>query len=108
MFQKWRRRWFVLQVPPASASLPGSYDLAYFDNNSQRKKLGSIDLDQCEQIIATLDSAHYKHLFAPRTKHKGRDRTYYLAADSEEDMNKWVECLCKVCGFKPDPTDDSK
>jgi hypothetical protein len=101
---KWRRRYFILHVPPASASLPGApYELAYYDNANLRKKLGSIDLDQCEQIIATLDSAHYKHLFALRTKHKGRDRTYYLAADADTDMNKWVECLCKVCGFKPDP-----
>lgn len=27
-------------------------------------------------------------------------RTYYLAADSEEEMNKWIECLCQVCGLK--------
>ena len=27
-------------------------------------------------------------------------RIYYLAAESEEDMNKWVEYVCHVCGLK--------
>ncbi|KAK9502972.1 hypothetical protein O3M35_011643 [Rhynocoris fuscipes] len=27
-------------------------------------------------------------------------RTYYLAAETEEDMNKWVDCVCHVCGLK--------
>jgi hypothetical protein len=27
-------------------------------------------------------------------------RVYYLAAESEEDMNKWVEYVCHVCGLK--------
>lgn len=27
-------------------------------------------------------------------------RTYYLVAGSEEEMNKWVECICAVCGLK--------
>lgn len=27
-------------------------------------------------------------------------RTYYLAAENEEDMNKWVDCVCHVCGLK--------
>ena len=43
----------------------------------------------------------FQHLFALRSKHKGQHRTYYLAADSELDMTKWVECLCNVCGCKP-------
>lgn len=27
-------------------------------------------------------------------------RTFYLVAKSETDMNKWVECICSVCGLK--------
>jgi GRB2-associated-binding protein 1 len=27
-------------------------------------------------------------------------RTYYLVAKSEIEMNKWVECICSVCGLK--------
>lgn len=34
-------------------------------------------------------------------------RTYYLAAESEEDMNKWVDCVCHVCGLKAYSQDDT-
>lgn len=34
------------------------------------------------------------------------DRVFYLVADTEEDMNKWVRCICDICGFNP--TDDGK
>lgn len=27
-------------------------------------------------------------------------RTYYLAANSEEDMNAWVNCICEVCNLQ--------
>lgn len=27
-------------------------------------------------------------------------RTYYLAADSEDDMRGWVNCICQVCGLQ--------
>ena len=27
-------------------------------------------------------------------------RTFYLVAKSEADMNKWVDCICQVCGLK--------
>ena len=48
----------------------------------------------------------FQHLFAVTTKHNGRDRKYYLAAESDAEMNKWVDCLCKVCGFKADTEAD--
>jgi hypothetical protein len=41
---------------------------------------------------------YLKHLFDLKTP----KRTYYLAADTEADMNKWVDCVCKVCGLKAD------
>ncbi len=34
------------------------------------------------------------------------DRVFYLVADTEEEMNKWVRCICDICGFNP--TDDGK
>lgn len=34
------------------------------------------------------------------------DRVFYLVADSEEEMNKWVRCICDICGFNP--TDDGR
>lgn len=27
-------------------------------------------------------------------------RTYYLVAENEADMNKWVDAVCQVCGLK--------
>ena len=27
-------------------------------------------------------------------------RVYYLVAKDEEEMNKWVDCICSVCGLK--------
>ena len=102
-FQKWRKRYFVLRMPPAASSLPGSCGLLeYYDSPRCTKRKGSIDLDQCEEVTLSLDTYDYNHLFALSSKHKGRNRTYYLAAENEDTMNHWVECLCKVCGFKPD------
>lgn len=34
------------------------------------------------------------------------DRVFYLVADTEEDMNKWVRNICDICGFNP--TDEGK
>lgn len=34
------------------------------------------------------------------------ERTWYLVAESEEDMNRWVSSICLLCGFNP--TDDGK
>lgn len=32
---------------------------------------------------------------------KTEERTWYLVAESEEDMNRWVSCICLLCGFNP-------
>lgn len=34
-------------------------------------------------------------------------RTYYLAAESEEDMNIWVGFVCHVCGLKSFTVDEN-
>jgi len=96
--QQWRRRYFVLYAPPASATITSEclaiFD--YFDNDRQSRKKGSIDLTQCEEVLHNMTTPHYQHVFCLRTKHHGRDRMYYLAADTENEMNKWVETLCRV------------
>lgn len=30
---------------------------------------------------------------------KTSERTFYLVAETEEDMNKWVQSICQICGF---------
>ncbi|XP_046556048.1 GRB2-associated-binding protein 1-like [Haliotis rubra] len=102
---KWKRRFFVLFKP--SGSLPGQYELSYFNDEHCSKKKGSIDLDQCEQIIESLDSDQFNYLLAIKTFCRGKERTYFLAADSEEDMTAWVRNLCGACDLKQEesPTD---
>lgn len=34
-----------------------------------------------------------------------QSRTYYLEADCEADMEKWVNTICRVCGLRS--TDDN-
>lgn len=100
---RWRRRWFVLRH---SGELPGQYFLEYYADRNRRKLKGKIDLDQCERVDAGLTfenrKVKYLYMFDVQTP----KRTYYLAADSEEDMNKWVECVCQVCGLKAYQDDD--
>ncbi len=43
---------------------------------------------------------NYDHMFDLRTA----KRVYYLVAFSEEEMNKWVDCICSVCGLKIEAT----
>ncbi|KAJ4451076.1 hypothetical protein ANN_02514 [Periplaneta americana] len=97
LLQRWRKRWFVLRH---SGELPGQYFLEYYTDRNCRKLKGKIDLDQCEQVDAGLRFENrkqkYQHMFDVKTP----KRVYYLAAESEEDMNKWVEYVCHVCGLK--------
>ncbi|EEB09988.1 GRB2-associated-binding protein, putative [Pediculus humanus corporis] len=91
---RWRRRWFVLRH---SGELPGQFFLQYYTDRNCRKLKGTIDLDQCEQVDVGLkfenSKQNYPHMFDVKTP----KRIYYLAADSETDMNKWVDCVCQVC-----------
>lgn len=83
-----------------SGELPGQYFLEYYTDHNYRKLKGKIDLDQCEQVDAGLRFENrkqkYQHMFDVKTP----KRIYYLAAESEEDMNRWVEYVCHVCGLK--------
>nr|XP_027205675.1 GRB2-associated-binding protein 3-like [Dermatophagoides pteronyssinus] len=94
---KWRRRWFVLKP---SGQIPGQYVLEYYTDSTCKKLKGQIDLDQCEQVDAGLQleirKQNYDNMFDLRTSR----RTYYLVAGCEDEMNKWVECICSVCGLK--------
>jgi len=63
-------------------------------------------LNYCQSIEANLhhNNKNFKHVFSIRTT----KRTYYLVAETREEMDKWVKHLCKCCGFekqdgKPSP-----
>lgn len=97
----WKRRWFVLR----SGRLSGEPDvLQYYKNPQSRRPIRTINLNLCEQVDAGLSftkkELESSFVFDLRTE----ERTWYLVAESEEDMNRWVSCICLLCGFNP--TDD--
>ncbi|CAA9996539.1 unnamed protein product [Nesidiocoris tenuis] len=102
--QRWRRRWFVLRH---SGELPGQYFLCYYTDRSRRTLKGQIDLDQCEQVDAGLQFENSKHKYQYMFDVCTPKRVYYLAAETESDMNKWVDCVCHVCGLKSYPQDEN-
>ena len=77
-----------------SGRLTGDPDvLEYYKNDHAKKPIRIIDLNLCQQVDAGFDINTI-------------DRVFYLVADSEEEMNKWVRCICDICGFNP--TDEGK
>uniref|UniRef100_A0A069DVK0 Putative pleckstrin similarity domain protein n=1 Tax=Panstrongylus megistus TaxID=65343 RepID=A0A069DVK0_9HEMI len=101
---RWRRRWFVLRH---SGELPGQYYLCYYTDKNCRTLKGQIDLDQCEQVDAGLQFESSKHKYRHMFDVKTPKRIYYLAAETEDDMNKWVDCVCHVCGLKAYSQEDT-
>uniref|UniRef100_A0A673BB58 PH domain-containing protein n=1 Tax=Sphaeramia orbicularis TaxID=375764 RepID=A0A673BB58_9TELE len=99
----WKRRWFVLR----SGRLSGEPDvLQYYKNQQSRRPIRTINLNMCEQVDAGLSftkkELESSFVFDLRTE----ERTWYLVAESEEDMNRWVSSICLLCGFSP--TDDGE
>ncbi|XP_023438421.2 GRB2-associated-binding protein 1 isoform X2 [Dasypus novemcinctus] len=101
----WKRRWFVLR----SGRLTGDPDvLEYYKNDHAKKPIRIIDLNLCQQVDAglTFNKKEFEnsYIFDINTI----DRIFYLVADSEEEMNKWVRCICDICGFNPTEEDAVK
>jgi hypothetical protein len=96
VLQRWRRRWFTLK----QGELPGQFFLEYFTDTSCRKRKGIIDLDQVEQVDAGLrldrQSIKFQHMFDMKTP----SRTYYMNAETEQDMRDWVMVICQVCNLQ--------
>ncbi|KAM4808896.1 GRB2-associated-binding protein 1 isoform 2-T2 [Rhinophrynus dorsalis] len=98
----WKRRWFVLR----SGRLTGDPDvLEYYKNDHAKKPIRIIDLNLCEQVDAGLvfnkKEFENSYIFDIKTI----DRVFYLVAESEEEMNKWVRNICDICGFNPTEED---
>ncbi|KAE8630257.1 hypothetical protein XENTR_v10000756 [Xenopus tropicalis] len=98
----WKRRWFVLR----SGRLTGDPDvLEYYKNDHAKKPIRIIDLNLCEQVDAGLvfnkKEFENSYIFDIKTI----DRVFYLVAESEEEMNKWVRNICDICGFNPTDED---
>uniref|UniRef100_A0A8C6S886 PH domain-containing protein n=1 Tax=Neogobius melanostomus TaxID=47308 RepID=A0A8C6S886_9GOBI len=80
--------------------------LQYYKNPQARRPIRTINLNLCEQVDAGLSftkkELESNFVFDLRTE----ERVWYLVAESEEDMNRWVSSICLLCGFNP--TDDGK
>lgn len=92
-----------------SGRLTGDPDvLEYYKNDHAKKPIRIIDLNLCQQVDAglTFNKKEFEnsYIFDINTI----DRIFYLVADSEEDMNKWVRCICDICGFNPTEEDPVK
>lgn len=79
--------------------------LEYYKNDHVKKPIRVIDLNLCEQVDAglTFNKKDLEHSFIFDIK--TIDRVFYLVADTEEEMNKWVRCICDICGFNPTDSD---
>uniref|UniRef100_A0A8C4SF37 GRB2 associated binding protein 2 n=1 Tax=Erpetoichthys calabaricus TaxID=27687 RepID=A0A8C4SF37_ERPCA len=81
----WKKRWFILR----SGRMSGDPD----------KPIRVIDLQCCEQVDAglTFNRKEFQDSFVFDIKTS--DRTFYLVAETEDEMNKWVRSICQICGF---------
>nr|XP_053781335.1 GRB2-associated-binding protein 2 isoform X2 [Desmodus rotundus] len=92
----WKKRWFILR----SGRMSGDPDvLEYYKNDHSKKPLRIINLNFCEQVDAglTFNKKELQDSFVFDIKTS--ERTFYLVAETEEDMNKWVHSICQICGF---------
>ncbi|KAM4751074.1 GRB2-associated-binding protein 1 isoform 3-T5 [Anableps anableps] len=82
--------------------------LEYYKNDNAKKPIRVIDLNLCQQVDAGLSfrkkDLEHSFIFDIKTI----DRVFYLVADTEEDMNKWVRNICDICGFNPTDEDVPK
>ncbi|KAJ8368622.1 hypothetical protein SKAU_G00086500 [Synaphobranchus kaupii] len=96
MEQAWKKRWFILR----SGRMSGDPDvLEYYKSDHSKKPLRVIDLHCCEQVDAGLTFKRKEFQESFVFDIKTSDRTFYLVAETEEEMNKWVRCICQLCGF---------
>ncbi|KAM7398994.1 hypothetical protein PAMP_018290 [Pampus punctatissimus] len=92
----WKKRWFILR----SGRMSGDPDvLEYYKNDHSKKPIRVIDLHCCEQVDAGLTFKRKEFQESFVFDIKTSDRTFYLVAETEEEMNKWVRSICQLCGF---------
>lgn len=75
--------------------LRSSKVLEYYKSDDGDVLKGVINLEDCKMVHSDLAHKKYKFVFDIETK----DRTYYLVAQTQEEMAAWVDQLCQVCGL---------
>lgn len=85
-------------------------ELNYYDSEDRTSKKGSIDLERCMSIRMEADDTNtsssvchllnnqqpFKYIFSLKTKHRSRDRVYFLGSESLENVDAWMQCLRTV------------
>ncbi|XP_031747772.1 GRB2-associated-binding protein 3 isoform X2 [Xenopus tropicalis] len=93
----WRRRWFVLR----RGRMSGNPDvLEYYRNKNSKKPIRVIDLNDCEvqkYIGVNLIKKEFENSFVFIVK--TIQRTFYLVARTEEEMQSWVNNITQICNF---------
>eukprot|EP00053_Salpingoeca_punica_P016596 m.157404 g.157404 ORF g.157404 m.157404 type:complete len:333 (+) comp17004_c1_seq9:1135-2133(+) len=86
--KNWRNRWFVLT----------SVGLSYFKNPADKAMIDEIELAKYNGCIVekTKGSADLPPFCFALQPLVASDRTYYMIAASEDDMNEWVESINAV------------
>lgn len=94
--QAWKKRWFILR----SGRMSGDLDvLEYYKNDHAKKPIRVIDLHCCEQVDAGLTFKRKEFQDSFVFDIKTAERTFYLVAETEDEMNRWVCAICQLCGF---------
>ncbi|XP_028903576.1 GRB2-associated-binding protein 2 [Ornithorhynchus anatinus] len=92
----WKKRWFVLR----SGRMSGDPDvLEYYKNDRSKRPLRVINLSLCEQVDAGLAFSKKELQDSFVFDLKTGERTFYLVAETEEEMSQWVQSICQICGF---------
>nr|XP_039270923.1 uncharacterized protein LOC120345514 isoform X2 [Styela clava] len=85
----WRKKWFVL----------ADFCLYYYKDSKEDEILGNIILPSYTVSTMTAeDKISRKYAF--KVEHTGM-KTYYLSADSYNDMAQWITALRKSCCLSP-------
>ncbi|XP_035293694.1 GRB2-associated-binding protein 2-like isoform X1 [Cricetulus griseus] len=73
--------------------------LEYYKNEHSKKPLRIINLNFCMQLDVGLNfnkkQSQRSFVFDIITN----ERTFHLMAETEADMNRWVQNICQICGF---------
>ncbi|KAM8876826.1 pleckstrin homology domain-containing family A member 4-like isoform 1-T1 [Synchiropus picturatus] len=86
----WKRRWFVLS----------NYCLYYYKDSREESVLGSIPLPSYNILFCTPQECKNRK-FTFKVVHQGM-RSYFLSADTQEDMLGWVRALSQSAVMEPE------
>ncbi|EGV92596.1 GRB2-associated-binding protein 2 [Cricetulus griseus] len=92
----WKKCWFIL----LRGQMNGDPDvLESYKKEHSKNPLWIINLNFCKQLDVGLTfnkkELQKSFMFDINTN----ERTFYLVAETEADMNRWVQSICQICCF---------